>query len=378
MRIAIVSSYYPWPPSVGGVETIVRNVSEELARRGHDVHVVTTPFDVTTMNRVSEYGVEERDGVTVHKLRTGRLRVGYARLLDGLKKAVERIRPEIVHSHNLHPHLFQLAKWKHEFGYKLLAELHYPTVNFDFYIQEFLSPFAVRLLKWRRSDIDSFIAHTRMEKSWLVHAVGAEDDQVELLRPPMIRSEYFSANYEKCSKIPESLLYVGRVVPKKGLHILIKALRLVGSASLTVAGTADKTYLAKLMKLVERLGLKGRVKFLGFVTEEEKISMMGVHDVFVCPTLADYHPIVLLEAQALGTPVIATRVGAIPEIILDGQTGLLVEPGNEPELAKAMEILLRNEVMRSEFSRRAREFAKNFTAEKATDKLEALYCNVLS
>lgn len=112
MRIAIVCSYYPWPPSVGGVETIVRNVSIKLARRGHEVHVITTPFDVTTMKQVSDYGVEERNGVIIHKLKPGGIRIGYARVLKGLKEAIERIRPEIVHSHNLHPHLFQLAIWK--------------------------------------------------------------------------------------------------------------------------------------------------------------------------------------------------------------------------------------------------------------------------
>ena len=141
MRVAIVCSYYPWPPSVGGVETIVRNVSMELAKRGHEVYVVTTPFDVTTMRQVSTYGVEERDGVIIYKLKAGRLRVGYARLLKELKETLKEIRPEIVHEHNLHPHLFQLAKWKDDYDYKLVAELHHPAVNLDFFTQKILLPF---------------------------------------------------------------------------------------------------------------------------------------------------------------------------------------------------------------------------------------------
>jgi len=136
MRIAIVCSYYPWPPSVGGVETIVRNVAIELARRGHEVHVVTTPFDVTTMKQVTDYSVEERNGVVIHKLKPGKIRIGYARVVKGLRETVEKIKPEIVHSHNLHPPLFQLTNWKRRLGYKLVAELHYPAIELDFFIQK--------------------------------------------------------------------------------------------------------------------------------------------------------------------------------------------------------------------------------------------------
>jgi len=73
--------------------------------------------------------------------------------------------------------------------------------------------------------------------------------------------------------------------------------------------------------------------------------------VFICPTLADYHPIVLVEAQALGKPVISTKVGAIPEIVSNGKTGLLVEPGDEAELANAITTLLSDNRTLSEFSK---------------------------
>jgi len=112
MRIAYVCSYYPWPPSFGGVETIVRTVAIGLSRKGHEVNVVTTPFDVTTGKQVSSYGVEEKDGVTIFKLRPGEIKAGYARSIKGLREIIERIDPDIVHAHNLHPHLFQLALWK--------------------------------------------------------------------------------------------------------------------------------------------------------------------------------------------------------------------------------------------------------------------------
>jgi len=253
MKIAIVCSYYPWPPSVGGVETIVRNVSIELAKRGHEVHVITTPFDVTTMEQVTEYGLEERDGVIVHKLRPGRLKIGYARFIKGLKENIEKIKPEIVHAHNLHPHLFQLAKWKDELEYKLVAELHHPAINLDFYAKMFL-PFATYLLRRKSPSIDVFLSHTNLERSWLVSR-GIKEKAIKVIRPPFISSQLLS--YEsKMSYESDYLLYVGRVVPKKGLHVLIKALSLVDNAKLKIAGPAQEAYLRKLKELAKKLNLE--------------------------------------------------------------------------------------------------------------------------
>jgi len=371
LRVAIVCSYYPWPPSVGGVETVVRNVSMELAKRGHEVYVVTTPFDVTTMRQVSMYGVEERDGVIIYKLKAGRLRVGYARLLKELKETLKEIRPEIVHEHNLHPHLFQLAKWKDDYNYKLVAELHHPAVNLDFFTQKILLPFVTYWLKKESPSIDVFLAHTKLEKFWLM-SEGIREDSIKVTEPPFISSKLFSCQPKEPSN-SNRLLYLGRVVPKKGLHILLRALSLVNDAELVIAGPYEKRYFEKLQKLVAKLKLEDRVSFKGKVTEEEKIDLMSNCSVLVCPTLADYHPIVLLEAQALGVPVIATKVGAIPEIVINDETGLLVEPNDELELAKAIETLLNDDVLRLSFSRKAREFAKNFTVDVAVDRLETLY-----
>jgi glycosyltransferase involved in cell wall biosynthesis len=376
LRVAIVCSYYPWPPSVGGVETIVRNVSTELAKRGREVYVVTTPFDVTTMKQISTYGVEERDGVIVYKLKPGRLRVGYARFLKGFKETLEKIRPEIVHEHNLHPHLFQLAKWKNSVGYRLVAELHHPAVNLDFLAQKIFLPFAIYWLKKESTNIDAFLAHTRLEKSWLINK-GIKEDLIKVIKPPLISSKLFLYEPREPSN-SNRLLYVGRVVPKKGLHILLRALSLVNDAELVIAGPYETQYFEKLQRLLAKLKLEDRVKFKGKVTEEEKIDLMSNCSVLVCPTLADYHPIVLLEAQALGVPVIATKVGAIPEIVLDGETGLLVKPNDELELSKAIETLLNNDALCLSFSRKAREFAENFTVERSVEKLERLYYDILN
>jgi glycosyltransferase involved in cell wall biosynthesis len=369
-----VCSYYPWPPSFGGVETIVRTVASALAKKGHEVYVITTPFDVTTGKQVSDYGVEEKDGVTIFKLRPGKIRVGYARFIKGLREVIERIDPDIVHAHNLHPHLFQLALWKKNYRYKLVAELHYPVIELDFVVQKLAMPFALLGLNAISKDIDAFVAHTELEKSWL-ESIGIASKKIAIIRFPAIPSELL--NFKADVDIMGDVLYLGRIVPRKGVHILIKALSIVKqkipNIRATIAGPADLQYLEKLKNLARELNLVDNVTFLGPVEEGKKCYIIKAHRILALPSLKDLHPIVLLEAQALGVPVIASRVGAIPEIVRDGETGMLVEPGNVLELGKAIEQVLNNNTLYQQYSKYAVAFASNFTLEKTLALLKALY-----
>ena len=380
MRIAIVCPYYPWPPSIGGVETIVRNMATELATRTHEVHVVCSPLDVTTQEPVASLGIEEKDGIIVHKLKPSSFRLGYARVMKGLKEEIARIKPDIVHSHNLHPHLFQLAKWKKDLGYRLVAELHYPAVNLDYVVQRILLKPAMEALKLISKCIDKFVAHTKLEKMWLERH-GIESSRIEVLPTQHVSSTLFN------HKIPSSrkdcmVFFLSRIVFKKGVHILVKAFHKVkarlSEAKLVIAGPEDPKYKKRLLSLVKELRLDGAVEFVGPVSEEEKLKLMASAKVFCLPTLADYHPLVLLEAQALGTPVVATRVGAVPEIVLDRETGFLVEPNNLYELAKAIIKLIEDKELWKGFSTKAREWAKNFALEKRVDELESLYYEILN
>jgi len=375
VRIAIVSTYYPFPPSVGGVETIVRNIAKELAKRGHEVHVVTSNLDATTQKPVTNLGVEEREGVVVHKLKPSSFRVGYARILEELNETIAEIKPDIVHAHNLHPHLFQLAKWKKGFGYKLVAELHYPEIELDFIIQKLVMKPAMFMLKAISNNIDLFIAHTKLEKLWLKRYGINNEAKIKIIFTPHILSELVRRAPK--FKSNDTVFFLARITPRKGVHVLIRAfskvINTVSNAKLLVAGPEDPKYGRYLRELTRSLGLEKVVGFLGPVDETKKIELIASTAVFSLPTLADYHPIVLLEAQALGTPVVSTRVGAISEIVIDGETGLLVEPGNADQLAEAIKRLLRDEELLEKMSVKAREWAKNFTLERVATKLEKIY-----
>jgi glycosyltransferase involved in cell wall biosynthesis len=375
MRIAIVAPYYPWPPSIGGVETIVRTTATELAKRGYEVHVITTPFDVVTIRQVSPYGKEEKDGVIIHKLKPGSIRIGYARLIHGLKETIIKINPDIVHEHNLHPHLFQLAKWKKELKYKLIAQLHYPVIELDFLIQKALKPVAELGLRHINKDVDKFIAHTNLERGWLL-SLDVPQNKIEIIRFPWVGVSSSLFNCTDHNPVKD-IIYLGRIVKRKGLHVLLHALYFVKQTykdiKVTIAGPADPPYLSKLKTLVNKYDISANVSFTGPIAEDEKCAILATHKVFVQPSLKEYTTITIPEAQAVGLPVVATKVGAIPEIVEHGKTGILVNPNDEKELADAITLLLANEDLRQSLSNNAKREIVKFNFIKLIDRLEDLY-----
>ena len=144
------------------------------------------------------------------------------------------------------------------------------------------------------------------------------------------------------------IVSVGRLVPIKGLSYLIRAMVHVKDGSLVIIGDGPER--RKLELLSRHLELSDRVFFTGWIGERSTIlKYLRQATVFVLPSLSEGRPRVLIEAMACGLPVIATNVGGVPEVVVDGVNGFLVPPRDEKALAKAIERVF-NDV---EFQRRA-------------------------
>jgi glycosyltransferase involved in cell wall biosynthesis len=131
------------------------------------------------------------------------------------------------------------------------------------------------------------------------------------------------------------MILVGRLSAEKGIAGLLEALAMLEPAQrpeLTIVG--DGPLRAELDALVARLALDDNVAFLGRLPEAETLAAIARSDALVLPSFMEGLPIVLMEAMALGKPVIATRVAGIPELVSDGENGLLFTPSNWPELAE--------------------------------------------
>ncbi len=171
------------------------------------------------------------------------------------------------------------------------------------------------------------------------------------------------------------LLTVGRLHPEKGYDQLFPALqralpRATARPRLLVAGTGpyEHTYRTQ----VTALGLDDHVRFLGFRSDVP--DLLSAADVFVLPSVAEAFGLAVAEAVYVGTPVLATRCGGIPEIVDDARDGILVPPGDVVALAEGLVLLINHADRRRALAGAGREkIRERFSFERMIRAYEALY-----
>ena len=181
-----------------------------------------------------------------------------------------------------------------------------------------------------------------------------------------------------------SVVFVGRVTRPKGLPVLLRAAAHLDQAAQLVlcAGQADTAELqAEVTGLVQQLQAtrSGVIWIPSMLAKTDVIQILSHATAFVCPS--EYEPlgIVNLEAMACGSAVVASAVGGIPEVVSDGETGLLVPPGDETALADAINALIRDPATAAEFGARGRARAvADFSWDAIAAQTADLYTSLLA
>ena len=189
-------------------------------------------------------------------------------------------------------------------------------------------------------------------------------------------------------RLQHVILFVGRLVEKKGVDDLITALALLPEdlrrqTQLWIIGDGDQRH--QLTQTAEQLGIIDNTRFLGLVPNQELPDYYSAADLFVAPSVVaasgdtEGQGVVFLEAFAAKTCVLATKVGGISEIIEDGITGLLVESRRPSELARKIELLLENPALRHALAGNAhRRVAQSYSWEKVARRFQELYKSILA
>ena len=146
----------------------------------------------------------------------------------------------------------------------------------------------------------------------------------------------------------DRLLFVGRLAAAKGLPILLEALAKLEGVTLNIAGDGPERTV--LEKKVQALSISDRVKILGYRSPQQVQELLKQADVFVMTSFAEGLPVVLMEAMAAGLPVVATHIAGIPELVCNGDTGLLVSPGDVNATMDAISQLLEDPNLRNRFA----------------------------
>ncbi len=171
------------------------------------------------------------------------------------------------------------------------------------------------------------------------------------------------------------VLFVGRLIPRKGLSFLVEAARQVvkrvGNIAFLIVG--DGPLREYLVNLVDGANLSGKFIFLGDVNENALPLFYNCADIFVLPSIQEGQGIALLEAQATGKPIVAFKVGGVPEAVVEGESGLLTKP-DSIELSRSILTLLSDASLRERMGTKGREFVvNNFSWDICAQKMLRVY-----
>lgn len=234
-----------------------------------------------------------------------------------------------------------------------------------------LAPFTARTL-----------AISETVKEFAIERMGALRDGVEVLSYPLPEHSFSApelgevAALRKLHGIGEGDPVIGcvtRFFPSKGIRYLLEAFARiharVPAAWLVLCGQGPEE--ESLRDLARRLGITDRVIFAGFQRRPQRYVAM--FDIAAVPSVEEGFGLVALEAQALGKPVVASRVGGLPNIIADGRSGLLVEAGDVPGLTAALDRLLDDPALRERMGRAGVAEAQRFSLNRYAGRLTEIY-----
>jgi glycosyltransferase involved in cell wall biosynthesis len=175
---------------------------------------------------------------------------------------------------------------------------------------------------------------------------------------------------------PPRFLFLGGMSRAKGIDVLLQAVaNASGDWQLVMAGAeGEPGFIAWMHSEIGRLDIGSRVQWLGEVVGAAKDSALAASDIFVLPSRAEGLPMAMLECMGAGMAVVATRVGAIPEVITEGREGLLVPSGDAAALAAAMDRLASDADLRQRMGAAARRTCEDqYSVESAARKLMLIY-----
>ncbi len=214
-----------------------------------------------------------------------------------------------------------------------------------------------------KNTTDGFIALAKFVLDRLI-LNGIPQEKV-LFTPNPIEFNLFEkkTNYSFNNLIPHCI-YVGVIVKGKGQDTLIKATALLKRKNINiflslVGDILDEAYYRELGKLVQEEGIQDLVDFVGALKNTEIRRCLCNYDIYVCPSSMEMSPYNILEAKSAGLPIIASKVGGVPDIINHNVDGLLISPNNEFVLAESIEMLLNDYDMRKSLGTNALKVAES-------------------
>jgi len=353
---------------ISGSENHLLTLLPRLAERDLEVVVILM---VEPGNPVTEFSqVLEKSGIRIFRVIIG-FHISLPAFLK-IKGIIKEEMPDIVHTHLIHGDFYGTLAAR-QVGIKIIITSKHNDDNFR----------RMRLIRYlnryfnRRAEkvivISSALEH------FCIEFEHVDPGKIEVIRYGL---DDFSSKLgvrdlrEKLGYQPEGILFgiIARLTDQKGHIYLLKAFKKVNAkyprAKLLIVGSGELS--VKLEEMVSELNLNNQVKFTG--RREDTADIYHALDVFVHPSIWEGFGLVFLEAMSFSLPIVATRVSAIPEVVKDGETGILVSPKNITDLAEAMVWMIENPARRVKMGRLGKNRVDRvFPVDKMVDKIIAIY-----
>jgi glycosyltransferase involved in cell wall biosynthesis len=342
-KILIFSVAYE--PFVGGAEIAVRNITDKIS----DIQ-----FDMITLNL---------DGLQMKEEKIGNVMV-YR--IGGKGRLQKLLYPFIASSfaQNLHTEKRYDAIWSIMASFSGFAALFFkkknPDVPFILSLQEgdpidyikrqvwLVYPWFKQIFK--RADRVQAISHYLAN---FAKDMGAKAEPVII--PNGVDLSAFS--FHPRASFNFSLITVSRLVKKNAVADIIMALKHIpAEAHLKILGSGPLE--GELKELAKNNNMQSKVEFLGEIPNRELIKYLSTADIFIRPSLSEGQGISFIEAMAAGLPIIATKVGGIPDFLIDGGTGLYCEVANPKSIAEKVVLLSENADLRSRITEKSRSLVE--------------------
>jgi glycosyltransferase involved in cell wall biosynthesis len=383
MKIGYFATKFPYDQqfkqySYGGSSLVAYYLAIEMANRGHEIDVFTTSID-------SKDSIEKYENMTIYRYGTN-FRVLTSNISFGMFRKPIKHDVDITHVHfDIPPGPLAGLRYAKRRDVPLIVTYHGDWVeSFGGFIRRASLVFHNKYLVDKvLSYADVIISPSEYyieESSFL----GKYRDRIVAI-PNGINIAEFDICYskEECRKklgIPldkKIVLYFGYLSPYKGPDVLIRAMsrivRNVPNVELIFAGKGVMN--DELEMLSKRLGVEKNVEFAGFVEDSLKVFYYKAADVFCLPSMmgTECYPLTILEAMACAVPIVASKIGGIPDAVKDEENGLLVSPSDSGALADAIIYLLENEDVREKMGKKGKKKVESYSWERIAAETEKVY-----
>ena len=355
----------------GGTYDILVALISKLNKEKYQITLILAPF-AKTKEKIEEIALLHKIKIIYVPELTREINpVKDMIVLWKLYKIFKREKFQIVHTHTsktgflgrFASRLAKIPKIVHTpHGHMFYGYFNYLKSQLFIVLERFASKFSTKI-----------IVFTELEKKDHLKLNIGTDDKFVII-PNGINLERFRMQKANSnSPATKNIVFVGRLVSIKGHIYFFEAMReIIKKVPETQAIIVGDGYLRQTLELkVKELNMSSNIIFLG--ERDDVLQILSECKIAVLSSLNEGMGLVLLEAQACGLPVVATRVGGIPEVVKDGETGILVEPKNSLALSDAIIKLLTDEKLYTFMSKNALIWSENFSIDKMVKKTEELY-----